>query len=247
MLDFNICKIIFQRFSVFCFAAQTRSGKWLEPFDPADSSLRSPYNEGNAWQYTYMILHDIPELIKIAGGNEAFVAKLDKLFTTPNHNAICDVSGMIGCYTHGNGNDRFIPYLYVEAGVPHKTQKMVRHIMDTMYKNAPGALPNNDDYGNLSGWYVMSAMGLYPPINAAAADEFILGSPIFKKITLKLPEYIYDGNTFTIECKNYAPENVYVEWVELDGKRLDNFKMPIDALRTGKKLVFKMSPTPVIK
>ena len=227
--------------------AKTADGKWLEPFDPADSSLRSPYNEGNAWQYTYMILHDIPELIKIAGGNDAFVAKLDKLFTTPNHNAICDVSGMIGCYTHGNGNDRFIPYLYVEAGAPHKTQKMVRHIMDTMYKNAPGALPNNDDYGNLSGWYVMSAMGLYPPINAAAADNFVLGSPLFKKITLRLPEYIYGGNTFTIECENYAPENIYVEWVELDGKRLDNFKMPIDALRTGKKLVFKMSPKPVIR
>lgn len=83
--------------------------------------------------------------------------------------------------------------------------------------------------------------------SAAAADEFILGSPIFKKITLKLPEYIYGGNTFTIECQNYAPENIYVEWVELDGKRLDNFKMPIDALRTGKKLVFKMSPKPVIR
>lgn len=227
--------------------AKTADGKWLEPFDPAESSLRSPYNEGNSWQYTYMILHDIPELIKITGGNEAFVAKLDKIFTTPNHNAICDVSGMIGCYTHGNGNDRFIPYLYVEAGAPYKTQKMVRYIMDTMYKNAPGALPNNDDYGNLSGWYVMSAMGLYPPINAAAADDFVLGSPLFKKITLRLPEYIYGGNTFTIECENYAPENIYVEWVELDGKRLDNFKMPIDALRTGKKLVFKMSPKPVIK
>lgn len=224
--------------------AKTADGKWLEPFDPAESSLRSPYNEGNAWQYTYMILHDIPELIKITGGNEAFVAKLDKLFATPNHNAICDVSGMIGCYTHGNGNDRFIPYLYVEAGAPHKTQKMVRHIMDTMYKNDVGSLPNNDDYGNLSGWYVMSAMGLYPPVNAAAADEFILGSPLFKKITLKLPQYIYGGNTFTIECQNYAPENIYVESVELDGKKLENFKMPISALKTGKKLVFKMSPTP---
>ncbi len=227
--------------------AKTADGKWLEPFDPAASSLRSPYNEGNAWQYTYMILHDIPELIKITGGNEAFVAKLDKLFTTPNHNAICDVSGMIGCYTHGNGNDRFIPYLYVEAGAPHKTQKWVRYIMDTMYKNATGSLPNNDDYGNLSGWYVMSAMGLYPPINTAAGDEFVLGSPLFKKITLKLPEYIYGGNTFTIECENYAPENIYVESVELDGKKLENFKMPISALKTGKKLVFKMSPTPAVK
>ena len=90
----------------------------------------------------------------------------------------------------------------------------------------------------------MSAMGLYPPVNAAAADEFILGSPLFKKITLKLPQYIYGGNTFTIECQNYAPENIYVESVELDGKKLENFKMPISALKTGKKLVFKMSPTP---
>lgn len=227
--------------------AKTADGKWVEPFNPTTATLRSPYNEGNSWQYSYMVLHDIPELVKMMGGKDAFVKRLDEFFKAPYTAAIGDVSGMIGCYTHGNGNDRFIPYLYAEVGVPHKTQEMVRFIMDTMYRNEPGALPNNDDYGNISGWYVMSAMGLYPPINFAAGDEFILGSPLFKKITLKLPEYIYGGNTFTIECENYAPENIYVESVWLDGRKLENFKMPISALKTGKKLVFKMSKTPVIK
>ena len=219
-------------------------GKWLEPFDPTEATIRNPYNEGNAWQYTFMIFHDIPWLIDSLGGKKAFVAKLDEMFSTPYHSIRQDISGMIGNYTHGNGNDRYVPYLYIEADAAWKTQEMTRKILDVMYKDIPGGLTNNDDYGNMSGWYVMSAMGIYPPINPALCDNFLLTSPLFKKITIRLPEYIYGGNIFTIECENYAPENIYIDSVELDGKPLRDFKMPVDALKNAKRLVFKMSKHP---
>ncbi len=223
---------------------KTADGKWLEPFDPNVATLRSPYNEGNAWHYSFMVFHDIPELTKLMGGRKAFIAKLDEMFKAPYKSVFRDVSGMIGAYTHGNGNDRYIPYLYTELGCPWKTQKMVRFILDTLYKPIAGGLTNNDDYANMSGWYVMSAMGMYPPINIAASDNFVLAAPIFKKITIRLPELIYGGNTFTIECENYDEKNIYATSVELDGKPLENFKLPMDALKKNKRLVFKMSSIP---
>ncbi|QGY47793.1 hypothetical protein GM418_30280 [Maribellus comscasis] len=223
--------------------AKLRDGSWLEPFDPTQSYLREIYKEGNAWQYTWMVPHDIPGLINLMGGKYAFANKLDELFTTPYKYVHRNTSGMIGNYTHGNGIDRYIPYLYSEAGFPSKTQKMVRTILDTLYRATPGGLTNNDDYGKMSAWYVYSAMGFLPPLDATS-ENYILGAPLFKKITIHFSDYIYNNNTFTIECENYSPENIYAKSVKLDGKTLNNFKLPFDAFINGQRLVFQMSHVP---
>ena len=223
--------------------AKLRDGSWLEPFDPTKTYHHEEYREGNAWQYTWMVPHDIPGLINLMGGKYAFANKLDELFTTPYKHAMWDVSGMIGNYTHGNGTDRYVPYLYSEAGFPSKTQKIVRTILDTLYRATPGGLTNNDDYGKMSAWYVYSAMGFLPPLDATS-ENYILGAPLFKKITIHFPNYIYNNNTFTIECENYSPDNIYAKSVKLDGKILNNSKLPFDAFINGSKLVFEMSHVP---
>ena len=141
-------------------------GTWKAPFNPSalghSESIGGDYTEGNAWQYTWHVQHDVPGLIQLFGGEEPFLNKLDSLFTVKlEGESLSDVTGLIGQYAHGNEPSHHVTYLYALAGRPERTQELVREIFDTQYKNKPDGLCGNDDCGQMSAWYMLSAMGFY--------------------------------------------------------------------------------------
>ncbi|MDR2560960.1 MAG: GH92 family glycosyl hydrolase, partial [Holophagales bacterium] len=217
-------------------------GKWLEPFDPTASDHRqSPYCEGNAWQWTWFAPHSPAELVKLFDGPENFVAKLDKLFDMPSdltgQNVSPDISGMIGQYAHGNEPSHHTAYLYMWVGQPWKTQMRARQIMEELYKVGPEGLCGNDDCGQMSAWYIFSALGFYPvdPANGV----YVLGSPRVKSAKINLP----GGKTFEVATMGQSKENVYVQSVSLNGKPLNRAFITHDEIAKGGKLEFKLGPT----
>ena len=189
---------------------------WRTPFDPASvghsESVGGDYTEGNAWQYTWHVQHDVPGLIALMGGNEAFLAKLDSMFTTELVTSQPDVTGLIGQYAHGNEPSHHVTYLYALAGRPWRTQELIREIVDTQYRPEPDGLSGNDDCGQMSAWYMFSCMGFYPvdPVSAT----YVIGAPQMPGFTLHLA----GGKTFTIRAEGLSKENLYVESVTLNGK-----------------------------
>jgi len=217
-------------------------GKWLEPFDPTGSDHRqSPYCEGNAWQWTWFAPHSPAELVKLFGGPENFIAKLDKLFDMPSdltgQNVSPDISGMIGQYAHGNEPSHHTAYLYMWVGQPWKTQMRARQIMEELYKVGPEGLCGNDDCGQMSAWYIFSALGFYPvdPANGV----YVLGSPRVKSAKISLP----GGKVFEVATVGQSKENVYVQSVSLNGKPLNRAFITHDEIAKGGKLVFTLGPT----
>jgi len=159
-------------------------------------------------------VHDVPGLIELLGGNDAFCAKLDSLFDQPTYitgSYAADVSGLIGQYAQGNQPDHHAAYLYSYAGKPWKTQERVREIMQKTYFNNPEGLPGNDDGGEMSAWYVFSSLGFYP-VNPAEA-RYVLGIPAFSEAKIKLK----NGGEFIVQMNNYSEENKYVQTVKLNG------------------------------
>ena len=236
-----------------------RSRNYLNLWDPAtgfmrprkaDGSFRQEFDvlstrgqgfiEGNAWNYSLYVPHDPDALIKLHGGNKRFTQHLDSLFTMYLPDSFFaeteDISreGIIGNYVHGNEPSHHVPYLYNYAGVPRKTQYWVRHIMDTKYLPAPDGLSGNDDCGQMSAWYIFSALGFYPV--APGSDRYDLGSPLVREATLELE----NGKTFTVTAVNQGPENIYVKKVELNGKRLDRLYITHGEIMQGGSLVFYM-------
>ncbi|HYG33630.1 MAG TPA: glycoside hydrolase family 92 protein, partial [Clostridia bacterium] len=221
-------------------------GNWRTPFDPmklnhgADSGF--DYTEGNGWQYTWHVQHDPEKLVALMGGKDAFAEKLTTLFKLPTSvegaGFVLDVSGLIGQYAHGNEPSHHVAYFYNYAGQPWKTQETIRKIFDTQYHNYPGGLCGNDDCGQMSAWYIFSAMGFYPfnPCN----DGYVFGAPQIPKITLKLPE----GKTFTVEAKGLSKRNKYVQSITLNGNPCQSFKLSHADLMQGGTLVFKMGSKP---
>jgi len=221
-------------------------GKWRTPFDPVklnhggDSGY--DYTEGNAWQYTWHVQHDPEGLVKLLGGKEAACEKLSTLFKLESKvegaGFVLDVSGLIGQYAHGNEPSHHTVYLFDYMGAPWKTQEMVREIFDTEYKNYPGGLCGNDDCGQMSAWYIFSALGFYPvnPCN----DGYVFGAPQIGKITLNLAK----GRTFTVEAKNLSKENKYVQSITLNGQPVSGFKIAHADIMRGGSLVFEMGPQP---
>jgi predicted alpha-1,2-mannosidase len=172
------------------------------------------------------------------GGNDRFISRLDSLFTLKldlGPGAPPDVSGLIGLYAHGNEPSHHIAYLYAAAGKPAKTQKMVRQIMRTLYNNTNAGLCGNEDCGQMSAWYVFSALGFYP-LNPADGKYYI-GSPLVKKATLKLD----NGKTFTIDTKDQAEGNVYIKQILLNGKILATPFITHQDIMDGGTLEFVMS------
>ena len=151
-------------------------GVWKSPFNPSDvghaESTGGDYTEGNAWQYTWHVQHDVPGLIALFGGEKAFLNKLDSLFTVKLETTQADVTGLIGQYAHGNEPSHHVTYLYALAGRPERTQELIREIFDTQYKNKPDGLCGNDDCGQMSAWYMFSAMGFYP-VNRRSTNMWI--------------------------------------------------------------------------
>ena len=220
-------------------------GSWRSPFDPRFSTQKQPeYTEGNAWQYSWFVPHDVDGLIALMGGRKAFTAKLDSLFDQSSDlegtGAPADVSGLIGLYAHGNEPSHHIAYLYALAGEPWKTQALVRRIMRTLYAPSPDGLCGNEDCGQMSAWYVLSALGFYP-VNPAGG-EYVLGSPAVESAVITLG----GGRTFAIRTKNMSAANVYVRSVTLNGAPLGRWTLRHEEIMAGGTLEFTMSPSPSI-
>ena len=213
-------------------------GSWKTPFDPSNvghsESVGGDYTEGNAWQYTWHVQHDIPGLIALFGGKEPFLNKLDSVFTVELKTSQADVTGLIGQYAHGNEPSHHVAYLYTMAGKPERTQELIRQIFDTQYRPEPDGLCGNDDCGQMSAWYMFSAMGFYPvdPVSG----NYVFGAPQLPKIVLNLA----DGKTFTVIAEGLSEENKYVESITLNGKPYTEYYITHEDILKGGTLVFKM-------
>ena len=224
------------------FQSKNDKGEWIEPFDPYQygGTGGHPFTEGNAWQYFWYVPHNIQALMELTGGTKAFEQKLDTFFTSTykseqmNHNA----SGFVGQYAHGNEPSHHVAYLYNFAGQPWKTQKYVSHILNTLYNNTSSGYAGNDDCGQMSAWYVFSAMGFYP-VNPADG-RYIIGSPLLDECTLKLA-----GNKeFRIRTIRKSPEDIYIQSVTLNGKKHKDFFITHQDIMNGGTMVFKMGKKP---
>lgn len=217
-------------------------GEWLTPFDPyrlahADSNIGGHYTEGNALQYTWHVLQDIPGLIELLGGKEEAGKVLDFLFTTEQESTgtLSDVTGLIGQYAHGNEPSHHIAYIYMYLDRPEDTQRLIRQICKNFYQNKPDGLIGNDDCGQMSAWYMFSAMGFYP-VNPVSG-ELVFGAPQLPKTTLNLD----NGKTFTIEAINLSEENIYIEKIELNGSIYTEKFITYDDIMNGGELTFYMT------
>ena len=214
-------------------------GSWITPFDPASVQRPSNYVEGNAWQWAWFLPQDVEGLMELVGGQKSFEAHLDTLFTTSSEltgdpNAAADVTGMIGQYAHGNEPSHHIPYLYNYAGAPRKTQALVDHILRTLYHNDPNGLSGNEDVGQMSAWYALSAMGFYSFCPGRPVYE--IGRPIFDKVTIHLS----NGKDFVIQAKNNSVENKYIRSMKLNGEDLAEPRFSHFDLMKGGELIFEM-------
>ena len=213
-------------------------GTWKSPFDPTQAahaeSNGGDYTEGNAWQYTWHVQHDGPGLIALLGGEEAFTNKLDSLFTVELRTQLADVTGLIGNYAHGNEPSHHVTYLYTLAGKPERTQELIRQIFDTQYRPAPDGLCGNDDCGQMSAWYMFSAMGFYP-VNPVSG-EYVFGAPQMPKFVL----HLQDGKTFTVLAEGLSKEHKYVESITLNGEPYTKNYITHEDIMKGGTLVYKM-------
>ena len=218
------------------------NGEWKTPFSPLYSKHRDDeYTEGNAWQYSWSVQQDIEGLIALHGGQEAFEAKLDSLFTLEasleGEDASPDISGLIGQYAHGNEPSHHIAYLFNYVNRPHKTQFYVNKILTELYHNTPDGLCGNEDCGQMSAWYVFSAMGFYP-VNPVEG-KYQLAAPLFDKITLKTGP----DKKLVITADKESDRHIYVKEVSLNGKILDRTWITHDELVEGGELHFTLTDT----
>jgi len=204
------------------FRGKTEDGSFREPFDPKRINPED-FTEANAWQYTFSVFQDVPALSELYRGNAAFVAKLDQLFSEDSDmaNPISDVTGLIGQYAHGNEPCHHVAYLYALAGAQYKTAQRVRQIQLMEYDNTPGGICGNDDCGQMSAWYVWSAIGLYP-VNPASGI-YVIGSPLVEQVTIQLDPRFYPAarnGTFTIIARHASRQNCYIQSAKLNGQPL---------------------------
>lgn len=217
-------------------------GKFRLPFNPFFAEHRTnDYTEGNAWQYTFLVPHDVKGLIKLFGSDKAFMSKLDSLFFVEGwagDNASPDMSGMTGQYAHGNEPSHHVIYMYNYAGRPDKAAPMLRKMLNEMYLDQPDGLSGNEDVGQMSAWYILSSVGLYQvdPVGG----RFVIGSPLFDKATVN----VGGGKTFTVVAKNNSDKNIYVQSACLNGKTLKNSYVDFNDIRHGGTLELVMGPKP---
>ncbi len=221
------------------FMQARANGAWQYPFDPKEVNYN--FTEANSWQYSFYVPHDILTFIEMHGGNEKFASKLDLMFTettstTGNHQA--DITGLIGQYAHGNEPSHHIAYLYNYCGMPWKTQEMVRKIMAEQYTAKPDGLCGNEDCGQMSSWYVLSAIGLYPVNPASGIYDF--GSPIFDTTIIQME----NNRNFTIIAHDNSESNIYIQSVKLNGREYNKTFIPHEKIYDGGKLEFFMGATP---
>jgi predicted alpha-1,2-mannosidase len=220
----------------------TADGKFQLPFNAFQSIHRqNPYTEGNAWQYTWLVPHDVPGLIKLFGSDAAFTQKLDSLFIVQGNlgeSASPDISGLIGMYAHGNEPSHATTYLYAYAGQQWKTAEKVRQVLREMYKDQPDGISGNEDCGQMSAWYIMSAMGFYPVSPSSGA--YVLGSPLVDKATIRLPK----GKSFVVNVQSNSPQNIYIQSATLNGQPYANTYLLHRDVVAGGTLQLTMGPQP---
>ncbi|RZK17522.1 MAG: glycoside hydrolase family 92 protein [Pedobacter sp.] len=217
-------------------------GKWRTPFSPVAAKHREDdYTEGNAWQYTWLVPQDVEGLINLFGGDKPFVNKLDSLFIVPadlGENSSPDISGLIGNYAQGNEPGHHIPYLYAYAGQPWKTADLIRKIDNDFFTAKPDGLCGNEDVGQMSAWYVFTAMGFYPvnPANGA----YVFGTPLINSATIKLAE----NKTFDIKVKGNSVANKYIQRILINGKNYTKSFIEHKTIMNGGSMEIYMGNTP---
>lgn len=225
-------------------------GSWCEPFYPDEWG--GPFTEGNSWQWTWSVMQDVPGLIKLMGGEKAFAGKLDAVFAEPPsvrvgtygemiHEMTEMVAANLGQYAHGNEPVHHLIYLYDYVGQPWKVQSRVRQVMTWLYQPTPDGLCGDEDTGQMSAWYVFSALGFYPV--CPGDPNYIIGSPLFDKATLHLP----NGNTFSITAKENGPQHFYINNAELNGRPFNQTWLSHEEVLKGGELLFKLTSTPNYK
>jgi len=221
------------------FMRPRTNGDWTEPFDPREVTFH--FTEANAWQYTFFVPHDVTGLIDLMGGREKFASKLDQMFeaesrTTGREQA--DITGLIGQYAHGNEPSHHMAYLYNYAGQPWKTQFRVRQIMDQFYKPTPDGLIGNEDCGQMSAWYVLSAAGFYPV--TPGSTTYAIGTPLFPEVEFNLE----NGKSFRIVAKDVSDKNIYIQFAVLNNRPYRKSFIDHADLMAGGQLVLQMGPRP---
>lgn len=218
-------------------------GSWRTPFSPYASSHRDDdYCEGNAWQYTWLVPHDVEGLVECFGSKEAFVNKLDSLFLANGDMGEAsspDISGLIGQYAHGNEPSHHTVYLYTLVGQPWKTADRIKEILHTMYTDQPDGLSGNEDVGQMSAWYILSSFGFYQV--EPAGGKFVFGYPNFDKVEITVP-----GGKFVIERENKGQQNNYIQGIVLNGAEYKKPWIEYADIMKGGELKFLMGDEPVV-
>jgi predicted alpha-1,2-mannosidase len=224
--------------------ARLANGNWAEPFDPrgmGHSKQWRDYTEANSWETTFAVQHDVKGYIELFGGRQAFLEKLDELFTTSSAlppDAPPDIAGLVGQYAHGNEPCHHIAYLYSYAGEAYKTQERVRFLLETMYNNQPDGLAGNEDCGQMSAWFVMSALGFYAvdPVSG----NYVFGTPLFDRVEIELGE----SKRLMIRVMRTSPEDKYISSVALNGVSHTRVWFSHADIANGGEIVFNMSTQP---
>ena len=221
------------------FMRPKANGAWLYPFDAREVNCH--FTEANSWQYSFYVPQDLSGLMNLHGGPGYFVQKLDSLFTTNSETTgreQADITGLIGQYAHGNEPSHHMAYLYAFAGQPYKTQMRVHEIMNTQYFNAPDGLSGNEDCGQMSAWFVFSAMGFYPV--TPGSDLYIIGTPLFNKVQIKLD----NGKVFTVKANKLSDKNIYIQSAKLNNKPYNLSYIKHSNITNGDVLEFEMGSEP---
>jgi predicted alpha-1,2-mannosidase len=233
---------VFDRTSGF-FRGRKEDGSWRSPFTPI-GLVNDEYTEADAWQYLFAIQQDVPGMIALHGGEQGFIQRLDALFTADSkiEGNIPDITGLIGQNAHGDEQCHHVPYLYDYAGQPWKGQQRLRQIMATLYNDTPAGLCGNADCGQITAWYVLSALGIYPvnPVNGVYA----IGSPVVTRASIKLDAKQHQGKTFTVVAEHNSAENIYIQSATLNGRELNRPWITRDEIIAGGTLKFVMGGKP---
>jgi predicted alpha-1,2-mannosidase len=221
------------------FMRPRKNGGWLTPFDPYE--VNNNFTEGNSWQYAFYVPHDMEHYIKMLGGPKKLEERLDSLFGTTSKMTgleLPDITGLIGQYAHGNEPSHHIAYLYNFAGKPAKGQKILRYIMDQLYTSAPDGLTGNEDCGQMSAWYVLSAMGFYPV--TPGTNDYMMGTPLFKQVTINQE----NGKAFAINADSGENADFYVQSASLNGVPHNKAWFTHNDIMRGGRLDFVMGAKP---
>ena len=222
--------------------ARKRDGRFRKPFDPSASGYGSDYTEGNAWQYSWYVPQDVAGLARAHGGEDKLLARLDQVFEAKVDPKVFehmeDITGLIGWYAHGNEPSHHVAYLYAYAGQPWRTQARLQQIMRSQYAARPDGLAGNDDLGQMSAWYVFTALGFYPV--APASNQYIIGRPFLPHATLALP----NGKRFSVVAEGLDDAHPYIGSVTLNGRPLDRAFLRHEEIMAGGELRFTLQAEP---